>query len=155
MDTQAFKQTLHKSDRYNRRGFGSANKRAQALAEAYQSGLIGSIRENGNELEHGRLKVKIAEAFGFCWGVERAVAMAYVQRWPRFCVCPLELKVLSHSPRLFFYATAYIIIKSADEPFWFPDEYVVSIRQAFPRRRFSTAVQLRKDAKHRLRIVYV
>ena len=76
MDSQAFKQTLHKSDRYNRRGFGSANKRAQALAEAYQSGLIGSIRENGNELEHGRLKVKIAEAFGFCWGVERAVAMA-------------------------------------------------------------------------------
>ena len=50
MDTQAFKQTLHKSDRYNRRGFGSANKRAQALAEAYQSGLIGSIRENGNLL---------------------------------------------------------------------------------------------------------
>jgi len=80
MDTQAFKQTLHKSDRYNRRGFGSANKRAQALAEAYQSGLIGSIRENGNELEHGRLKVKIAEAFGFCWGVERAVAMAYETR---------------------------------------------------------------------------
>ena len=45
MDTQAFKQTLHKSDRYNRRGFGSANKRAQALAEAYQSGLIGSIEK--------------------------------------------------------------------------------------------------------------
>ena len=80
MDTQAFKQTLHKSDRYNRRGFGSANKRAQALAEAYQSGLIGSIRENGNQLDHGRLKVKIAEAFGFCWGVERAVAMAYETR---------------------------------------------------------------------------
>ena len=80
MDTQAFKQTLHKSDRYNRRGFGSANKRAQALAEAYQSGLIGSIRENGNLLEHGRLKVKLAEAFGFCWGVERSVAMAYETR---------------------------------------------------------------------------
>jgi len=80
MDTQAFKQTLHKSDRYNRRGFGSANKRAQALAEAYQSGLIGSIRDNGNLLEHGRLKVKLAEAFGFCWGVERSVAMAYETR---------------------------------------------------------------------------
>ena len=80
MDTQAFKQTLHKSDRYNRRGFGSANKRAQALAEAYQSGLIGSIRENGNLLEHGRLKVKLAQAFGFCWGVERSVAMAYETR---------------------------------------------------------------------------
>jgi len=65
MDTQAFKQTLHKSDRYNRRGFGSANKRAQALAEAYQSGLIGSIRDNGNELEHGRLKVKLQKLLVF------------------------------------------------------------------------------------------
>tara|TARA_Y100001968_G_scaffold326415_1_gene369422 strand:+ start:957 stop:2153 length:1197 start_codon:yes stop_codon:yes gene_type:complete len=80
MDTQAFKQTLHKSDRYNRRGFGSANKRAKALAQAYQSNLIGSIRENGNNLIHGRLRVKLAEAFGFCWGVERAVAMAYETR---------------------------------------------------------------------------
>ena len=80
MDTQAFKQTLHKSDRYNRRGFGSANKRAKALARDYQSSLIGSIRENGNVLEYGRLNVKLAEAFGFCWGVERAVAMAYETR---------------------------------------------------------------------------
>ncbi len=80
MDTQAFKRSLHKSDRYNRRGFGSPTKRAQALEEAYQSNLIGSIRDNGYLLEHGRLRVKLAEAFGFCWGVERAVAMAYETR---------------------------------------------------------------------------
>ena len=80
MDTQAFKRSLHQSDRYNRRGFGSPAKRAQALEKVYQSNLIGSIRDNGYLLEHGRLTVKLAEAFGFCWGVERAVAMAYETR---------------------------------------------------------------------------
>ena len=80
MDTQAFKRSLHQSDRYNRRGFGSPTKRAQALGEAYQSSLISSIRDNGYFLKHGRLEVKLAEAFGFCWGVERAVAMAYETR---------------------------------------------------------------------------
>tara|TARA_Y100001968_G_scaffold330917_1_gene384024 strand:- start:145 stop:1359 length:1215 start_codon:yes stop_codon:yes gene_type:complete len=80
MDTQAFKRSLHQSDRYNRRGFESPGKRAQALGEAYQSTLISSIRDNGYLLKHGRLQVKLAEAFGFCWGVERAVAMAYETR---------------------------------------------------------------------------
>ncbi len=80
MDTQAFKRSLHKSDRYNRRGFGSPANRAQELEKAYQSSLIGSIRDNGYVLNHGRLRVKLAEAFGFCWGVERAVAMAYETR---------------------------------------------------------------------------
>ena len=43
MDTQAFRRSLHHSDRYNRRGFDSPTKRAQALEEAYQSDLISSI----------------------------------------------------------------------------------------------------------------
>ena len=80
MDTQSFKRSLHKSDRYNRRGFGSPANRAKELERAYQSSLIGAIRDNGYVLEHGRLRVKLAEAFGFCWGVERAVAMAYETR---------------------------------------------------------------------------
>ncbi len=80
MDTQAFKRSLHHSERYNRRGFGRANEVASNLEKAYQSSLIGSIRDNGYVLKHGRLQVKLAEAFGFCWGVERAVAMAYETR---------------------------------------------------------------------------
>ncbi len=80
MDTQAFKRSLHHSDRYNRRGFGSPTKRTKALEKAYQSTLISSIRDNGYSLHHGRLKIRLAEAFGFCWGVERAVAMAYETR---------------------------------------------------------------------------
>ena len=45
MDTQALRRSLHHSDRYNRRGFDSPTKRAQALEEAYQSDLISSIRD--------------------------------------------------------------------------------------------------------------
>ena len=80
MDTHAFKRSLHHSERYNRRGFGRAEEVAESLEQAYQSGLIGTIRDNGYKLSHGRLTVRLAEAFGFCWGVERAVAMAYETR---------------------------------------------------------------------------
>ena len=80
MDTHAFKRSLHHSERYNRRGFGRAEEVAESLEQAYQSGLIGTIRDSGYKLSHGRLTVRLAEAFGFCWGVERAVAMAYETR---------------------------------------------------------------------------
>ena len=80
MDTHAFKRSLHHSDRYNRRGFGRADEVAGSLEQAYQSSLIGSIRDNGYRLNHGRLQVRLAKDFGFCWGVERAVAMAYETR---------------------------------------------------------------------------
>ncbi len=80
VDTHAFKRSLHHSERYNRRGFGRAEEVAGSLEQAYQSDLVAKIRENGYSLEHGRLSVKLAEAFGFCWGVERAVAMAYETR---------------------------------------------------------------------------
>ena len=85
MDTRAFKRSLHHSDRYNRRGFGLGEEVAGSLQTAYQSDLIARLRENGYELRQGRLTVRLAEAFGFCWGVERAVAMAYETRrhYPR------------------------------------------------------------------------
>ncbi|MEI7665440.1 MAG: 4-hydroxy-3-methylbut-2-enyl diphosphate reductase [Synechococcaceae cyanobacterium ELA263] len=80
MDTRAFKRSLHHSERYNRRGFGLGEEVAGSLKTAYQSDLIASLRTDGHELREGRLTVRLAEAFGFCWGVERAVAMAYETR---------------------------------------------------------------------------
>jgi 4-hydroxy-3-methylbut-2-enyl diphosphate reductase len=80
VDTRAFKRSLHHSDRYNRRGFGLGEEVAGTLQTAYQSDLIGQLRANGYTLTQGRLTVRLAEAFGFCWGVERAVAMAYETR---------------------------------------------------------------------------
>ena len=80
VDTRAFKRSLHHSERYNRRGFGLGNEVAGSLEQAYQSDLIAKLRDSGYSLESGRLTVRLAEAFGFCWGVERAVAMAYETR---------------------------------------------------------------------------
>ena len=80
MDTQAVKHAIQHSGRYNRKGFESPTKRAKALGDSYQSDLIRSIRENDFSFEEGRLKIKLAKSFGFCWGVERAVAMAYETR---------------------------------------------------------------------------
>ena len=80
IDTQAFRRTLHHSDNYNRRGFGRAKEVASTLENAYQCDLIQQIRANNNKLTEGRLTIHLAEAFGFCWGVERAVAMAYETR---------------------------------------------------------------------------
>jgi 4-hydroxy-3-methylbut-2-enyl diphosphate reductase len=80
MDTRAFKRSLHHSERYNRRGFGLGEEVAGSLQTAYQSDLIANLRTHGHELREGRLSVRLAEAFGFCWGVERAVAMAYETR---------------------------------------------------------------------------
>ncbi|MFM9089232.1 MAG: 4-hydroxy-3-methylbut-2-enyl diphosphate reductase [Cyanobium sp.] len=80
MDTRAFKRSLHHSERYNRRGFGLGEEVAGSLQTAYQSDLVARLRDNGYLLCQGRLTVRLAEAFGFCWGVERAVAMAYETR---------------------------------------------------------------------------
>jgi len=80
VDTRAFKRSLHHSERYNRRGFGLGDQVAGTLEQAYQSDLVAQLRANGYELREGRLTVRLAEAFGFCWGVERAVAMAYETR---------------------------------------------------------------------------
>ena len=80
MDTRAFKRSLHHSERYNRRGFGLGEEVAGSLQSAYQSDLIAKLRTHGHSFSQGRLSVRLAEAFGFCWGVERAVAMAYETR---------------------------------------------------------------------------
>ncbi len=80
MDTKTFKRTLQKSDNYHRRGFGRAAEVAAALQSEYQSTSIADIRANNNTLKRGNVTVRLAEAFGFCWGVERAVAMAYETR---------------------------------------------------------------------------
>lgn len=80
MDTKAFKRSLHSSENYHRRGFGHEVEVASQLHSEYQSNLIQEIRENNYKLNRGEVTIRLAEAFGFCWGVERAVAMAYEAR---------------------------------------------------------------------------
>lgn len=80
MDTKAFKRSLHSSENYHRKGFGHEAEVATQLQSEYQSDLIQEIRANNYRLQRGNVTILLAEAFGFCWGVERAVAMAYEAR---------------------------------------------------------------------------
>jgi 4-hydroxy-3-methylbut-2-enyl diphosphate reductase len=80
MDTKAFKRSLHSSENYHRKGFGHEAEVATQLQSEYQSNLIQEIRDNNYRLQRGEVTIRLAEAFGFCWGVERAVAMAYETR---------------------------------------------------------------------------
>jgi 4-hydroxy-3-methylbut-2-enyl diphosphate reductase len=52
---------------------------AQVLAH-YRSDLVEHIRANGHVLSAGDLTVKLAKQFGFCYGVERAIDLAYAAR---------------------------------------------------------------------------
>jgi len=85
MDTKAFRRSLHGSENYHRKGFGHASEVSGQMQSEYQSNLIQQIRTQNYILQQGEVTIRLAEAFGFCWGVERAVAMAYEtrQHFPR------------------------------------------------------------------------
>lgn len=42
--------------------------------------IVETLKKNGYEYTWGNVTVKLAESFGFCWGVERAVQIAYEAR---------------------------------------------------------------------------
>src|SRR5271154_4202824 len=52
---------------------------AQVLSH-YRSELVERIRTHGSVLSAGDLTVKLAKEFGFCYGVERAIDLAYAAR---------------------------------------------------------------------------
>ncbi|SPE58641.1 4-hydroxy-3-methylbut-2-enyl diphosphate reductase [Verrucomicrobia bacterium] len=46
----------------------------------YRSDLVERIRAHGHILSAGELTIKLAKEFGFCYGVERAIDLAYAAR---------------------------------------------------------------------------
>nr|QBL75473.1 4-hydroxy-3-methylbut-2-enyl diphosphate reductase [synthetic construct] len=79
-DAKVFRHNLTRSKNYNRRGFGHKEETLQLMSQEYTSDIIKTLKENGNEYTWGNVTVKLAEAYGFCWGVERAVQIAYEAR---------------------------------------------------------------------------
>ncbi|NJK59557.1 MAG: 4-hydroxy-3-methylbut-2-enyl diphosphate reductase [Oscillatoriales cyanobacterium SM2_1_8] len=79
-DTQAWRRALQKSDAYHRQGFGHKEEAEAALKSEYFSPLLATIRNHHHTYSQGQVTVHLAESLGFCWGVERAVAMAYETR---------------------------------------------------------------------------
>lgn len=53
----------------------------QAQVEGhYQSEIVDSMRRHGGEISVGGVTVRLAKQFGFCYGVERAIDLAYAAR---------------------------------------------------------------------------
>jgi 4-hydroxy-3-methylbut-2-enyl diphosphate reductase len=63
-----------------RKGLEMKDAVAGILAENYHSSLIESIKANRFTYESGRLTIHLAQEFGFCYGVDRAVDYAYQTR---------------------------------------------------------------------------
>ena len=71
-------------DTYFRRGFGMTKEVGPVVEAAYQSDLVEQIREAGNQRLFGTgdssTEIRLADSFGFCYGVDRAVDYAYQTR---------------------------------------------------------------------------
>eukprot|EP00475_Leptophrys_vorax_P017295 TRINITY_DN2394_c0_g1_i4.p1 TRINITY_DN2394_c0_g1~~TRINITY_DN2394_c0_g1_i4.p1 ORF type:complete len:514 (-),score=49.98 TRINITY_DN2394_c0_g1_i4:211-1647(-) len=80
VDGRAFRRQLNKSDNYNRSGFGFKKEMLERMEQEYTSDVVKTLRENNNEFTWGDVTIMLAESLGFCWGVERAVQMAYEAR---------------------------------------------------------------------------
>ncbi len=80
MSTEAAAQPV-KPQRINLRRPDVMEKVQAQVESHYRSPLIDRIRANGDILSaDGALTVKLAKEFGFCYGVERAIDLAYAAR---------------------------------------------------------------------------
>ncbi len=66
--------------KHNRRGFGLKKVIQKDLETDYHSEIVDRIRENGHVWTEGDLTFYLAQSFGFCYGVDRAVELAYETR---------------------------------------------------------------------------
>jgi 4-hydroxy-3-methylbut-2-en-1-yl diphosphate reductase len=65
---------------YHRKGFGLKNTVKPLLEAAYASRVVDLLRLRGHQISRGGLTIRLAKEFGFCYGVERAVDIAYQTR---------------------------------------------------------------------------
>lgn len=98
---------MMKSEQFHRRGFAEVREGVeQTMEEQFQAKIVNELRESDYSLERDGVKVKLAKVrllffcqlylprthlsshisqdFGFCWGVERSIALAYeaVEHFP-------------------------------------------------------------------------
>src|SRR5918994_1447283 len=65
---------------YFRKGFGLKHEIAGRLTSDYHSAVVDALKRNGYSLQVGSLTFRLAQEFGFCYGVDRAVDYAYETR---------------------------------------------------------------------------
>ncbi|MEO0802725.1 MAG: 4-hydroxy-3-methylbut-2-enyl diphosphate reductase [Cyanobacteria bacterium J06642_2] len=80
-DPKRLRKTLRQSGVYFAKGFAEHKQDVKdELQTEYKSDLIEAIRKRQYTFTRGQVTIKLAKAFGFCWGVERAVEYAYEAR---------------------------------------------------------------------------
>jgi 4-hydroxy-3-methylbut-2-enyl diphosphate reductase len=52
----------------------------EEVEKHYHSPIVEKLRERGGSLTIGKTTIRLAEQFGFCYGVERAIDLAYASR---------------------------------------------------------------------------
>jgi len=67
-------------EKYYRKGFKLRGEVQHLLDRDYRSEVVEKMRENGNLFEAGGLSIRLADEFGFCYGVDRAVDYAFQTR---------------------------------------------------------------------------
>jgi 4-hydroxy-3-methylbut-2-enyl diphosphate reductase len=72
--------TASKSQRVNLRRPDVMVEVRREVEQHYRSQIVEKLRQRGNVLEAGGLKIHLAKEFGFCYGVERAIDLAYAAR---------------------------------------------------------------------------
>jgi 4-hydroxy-3-methylbut-2-enyl diphosphate reductase len=74
---------------YFRKGFGLKKELKPLIDAEYQSALVERIRARGYTDTFGDVRVRLAQEFGFCYGVDRAVDYAYetVHKFPDRRIC--------------------------------------------------------------------
>jgi len=67
-------------EKYYRKGFKLRGEVQHLLDRDYRSEVVERIRETGNVFEADGLSIRLADEFGFCYGVDRAVDYAFQTR---------------------------------------------------------------------------
>jgi 4-hydroxy-3-methylbut-2-enyl diphosphate reductase len=65
---------------YVQKGFGLKAQIRDLLQNDFHSQIVDVLRENGFRLKLGDVEFRLAREFGFCYGVDRAVDLAYETR---------------------------------------------------------------------------
>jgi 4-hydroxy-3-methylbut-2-enyl diphosphate reductase len=71
-------------NKYFRRGFGLKEEVAEHLVGDYHSAIVDYLKSVDYSITIGATTVKLAQEFGFCYGVDRSIEYAYqtVERFP-------------------------------------------------------------------------
>ncbi|CAM9591117.1 unnamed protein product [Chrysoparadoxa australica] len=81
VDKKEERKRILKNPKYNRMGFKDEQEDvSEMMLKEFTSPMVKNLKENGNVITKGDVTVKLAQDYGFCWGVERAIAMSFQAR---------------------------------------------------------------------------